>query len=272
RLQVAFDGFVPSRAALARRPSLAAALLELQAYEHEQLYDAVLEFDAGLFAYGLGRLLETSLEALFPLGPYRRPPSRWYIFTGTSPSHVGYRGDLLPDLLLRKPRLVRQANKWLQRLEIGYRLKAKRIGTHSDLFELRLIDTRRSAPVDVALSDVGFGISQILPFVVQSLAGTRQTISIEQPEVHLHPRLQADIGELLAQAIHPSYRNQFRVETHSEPLILRLQRLVRSGPLNPADVAIVYIARGPQGASARMLGLNAQGDFVDDWPGGFFPE
>ena len=63
-----------------------------------------------------GRALEQTLEALFPMGPFRRPPERWYIFTGTSPQDVGYRGDLLPDLLLRRPELVKEANQWLYQL------------------------------------------------------------------------------------------------------------------------------------------------------------
>ena len=220
-----------------------------------------------------GRALEQTLDALFPMGPFRSLPVRYYIPTGTNPWNVGYWGHLLPDLLFRRPKLVKETNEWLKRLDIGYMLEVKSIGTDpGDPFALRLIDTRRKEPVNVALPDVGFGISQLLPFVVQSLASEKQIISIEQPEVHVHPKLQADLGDLLAEAIQKPRQNQFIVETHSEHLILRLQRLVRENKIKPEDVSVVYVSRGPEGAKSQRLRLDEEGDFIDEWPDGFFPE
>lgn len=217
--------------------------------------------------------LQRTLEDLFPMSPFRIPPERWYIFGGNTPQHVGYQGDLLPDLLLRRPELVDETNEWLNRLEIDYELKVKPIGTDSgDLFEVKLIDSRRKEHVSVALPDVGFGISQLLPFIVQSLVSEKQIISIEQPEVHVHPKLQADLGDLLAAAIKEPRQNQFIVETHSEHLILRLQRLVYKGEIKPEDVSVVYVSRGPEGAKAERLRLDDEGDFIDEWPNGFFLE
>ena len=218
--------------------------------------------------------LERTLEALFPMGPFRKPPERWYTFRGTSPQHVGYQGDLLPDLLLRRPELVEETNEWLKRLDIGYKLEVKSIGDDSgDLFAVRLIDTRRKEQVSVALPDVGYGISQLLPFVVQSLVPGERIISIEQPEVHIHPRLQADLGDLLVEAIKKEPpEKQFIIETHSEHLILRLQRLVYEKKIKPEDVSVIYISRGFEGAKAQRLRLDEEGDFVDEWPDGFFPE
>ena len=230
-------------------------------------------FDVGEIVIAASHALERTLGNLFPMGPFRRPPERWYIFTGTSPQDVGYQGDLLSDLLFRDSSLVNRANKWLKQLEIGYKLDVKPVGTDSgDLFEVRLIDIRRKEHVDVALLDVGFGISQLLPFIVQSLVSEKQIISIEQPEVHVHPRLQADLGDLLAEAIQKPRQNQFIIETHSEHLILRLQRLVRKKQIRPEDVSVIYVSRGPEGANAERLRLDEDGDFIDDWPNGFFPE
>ena len=217
--------------------------------------------------------LQRTLEDLFPMSPFRRPPERWYIFTGTTPQDVGYQGDLLPDLLLRHPELVQETNEWLKRLDIDYELEVKSVGSDSgDLFEVRLIDTRRKERVSVALPDVGFGVSQILPFIVQSLASEGRIISIEQPEVHVHPKLQADLGNLLAEAIKEPRQNRFIIETHSEHLILRLQRLVYKGEIKPEDVSVIYVSRGPEGAKAERLRLDDEGDFIDEWPNGFFLE
>ncbi len=217
--------------------------------------------------------LQRTLADIFPMRPFRRPPERWYIFGGNTPQHVGYQGDLLPDLLLHRPEMVDETNEWLKRLEIDYELKVKPIGTDSgDLFEVKLRDTRRKEPVSVALPDVGFGVSQLLPFIVQSLVSEKQIISIEQPEVHVHPKLQADLGDLLAAAIQNPRQNQFLIETHSEHLILRLQRLVYNGEIKPEDVSVVYVSRGPEGAKAERLHLDEEGDFIHEWPNGFFLE
>jgi predicted ATPase len=68
------------------------------------------------------------------------------------------------------------------------------------------------------------------------------------------------------------YAHQFLIETHSEHLVLRLQRLVREGKLKASDVSVVYVARGSQGSTAQRLELDEKGDFVNEWPGGFFSE
>ncbi len=220
-----------------------------------------------------GNALEQLLRSLFPMGPFRRPAERWYIFTGTKPVDVGYKGELLPDLLYREPELVKQTNEWLDKLSIGYNIEVTSLSKiNNDLFELRLIDTIRDKRVVVGLSDVGFGVSQILPFIVQSLMAKKKVISIEQPEVHIHPRLQADIGDLLAKAIKEPCNNRFIIETHSEHLMLRLQKLIRTRELSENDVSVIYVSRNQNGASLQRLHLDNNGCFIDKWPGGFFPE
>ena len=247
------------------------------------------EFDVVQLAWTAGEALEKILKAFFPISPFRKPPERWYAFRGTSPRHVGYGGELLPDLLFRRPKLLKETNEWLKRLDIGYELEVKSIGTDSsDLFEIRLIDIRRKKRVNVALSDVGYGISQLLPFIVQSLVAAGRIISIEQPEVHVHPKLQADLGDLLAGAIKEPHQdhaqdpsadiilaprqNQFIIETHSEHLILRLQRLVYEKRIEPEDLSVIYVSRGDEGSKVQRLHLDEEGDFIDEWPNGFFPE
>ena len=88
----------------------------------------------------------------------------------------------------------------------------------------------------------------------------------------MHPKLQADLGDLLAEAIKEPRQNRFIIETHSEHLILRLQRLIRKKLLEPEDVSVIYVSRGPDGAKAERLHLDEDGDFIDEWPSGFFLE
>ena len=263
------EGPLPVRSISDERGSF----IEISRLPSSAISNDIKVFHIAELAIAAGQALERTLEDLFPISPFRKPPERWYIFRGTSPSHVGYQGDLLPDLLLRRPELVDETNEWLKRLNIGYELEVKAIGSDSgDLFEVRLIDTRRKERVSIALPDVGFGVSQLLPFIVQSLVSEKRIISIEQPEVHVHPRLQADLGDLLAEAIQEPRQNRFIIETHSEHLILRLQRLVRKQQIKPEDVSVIYVSRGPEGAKAERLRLDEDGDFIDEWPGGFFSE
>ena len=74
-------------------------------------------------------------------------------------------------------------------------------------------------------------------------------ICVEQPETHLHPRLQARLADLFIEATQEGGRgNQMIVETHSEHLMLRIQRRIREGSLNPSQVSVVYIDQDTEGA------------------------
>jgi predicted ATPase len=137
---------------------------------------------------------------------------------------------------------------------------------------MALEDTRHDPPVLVSPRGVGYGIGQLLPVIVQSLLTRDGLILIEQPEVHLHPRLQAEVADLLVDTV-TSGRAQLLVETHSEHLVLRLLRRVREGVLDPADLAILYVDLDDGGSAfVRRLGVDADGDLEDGWPGGFFDE
>ncbi len=223
-----------------------------------------------------GGIIKEHLHSIFPMGPTRQAPERYYIFSGTSPQDVGYQGSSMPEFLFSHPEHLEKVNKWLvddDKLDMGYKLEARSVGERNkDLFELRLLDTRRNEPdVDVGLPDVGYGISQLLPFIVQALTTEGQIISIEQPEVHIHPRLQADLGDLLAESA-KEHNNQLLIETHSEHLVLRLQRLIRHDELSPEDVSVLYVSRTENGSRVDRLRLDEDGFFADEWPGGFFPE
>jgi len=168
------------------------------------------------------KLLTSAINSLYPMGPYRLPPERWYIFAGTSLETLAIAGQFLPTCCFASP-------TWSSRPTFGWigseLATTSRRGNWSLNPKIFLnsdwltASERRGRHVRR-----GFGISQLLPFVVQCLASKGQIITIEQPEVHVHPRLQADIGDLLIDSIQEPRKHQFIVETHSEHLILRLQR------------------------------------------------
>lgn len=127
---------------------------------------------------------------------------------------------------------------------------------------------------------VGSGISYVLP-VLTALWGADRSW-IEQPELHLHPSAQCEMGDAVIRAFN---RGRFSViETHSEHLLLRLLRRIRQTSrqddrldselrCQPEAVSVLYFEPLPDGStSVRQLRVSRGGDFMDRWPGGFFAE
>jgi energy-coupling factor transporter ATP-binding protein EcfA2 len=226
--------------------------------------------------WGSALALTETLSQLAYLGPLRAAPTRFQARSGEVYSSVGSRGEHTPLLLLQQPGLLGPVNEWLERLGIEYHLDVETLESESigleigDLVVTRLVDKR--SQLAVTPQDVGFGISQLLPVVVQVLAGQGRTICVEQPEIHIHPRLQAEVGDLLIEAA-KRHGNQVIVETHSEHLMLRLQRRIREQELSHDMVKVLYVEIDGDGvARPRELRLDEHGDFIDEWPQGFFAE
>lgn len=223
-------------------------------------------------------LLRGYLDNLVYIRPLRANPERLYIFGGNNGEQIGQGGKNLADVLYTKPDVLNAVNKQFELFDLGYEIKILKFKDEetselSDVFAIRLID--KYTKVNVSLLDVGFGISQILPVIIQSVSLEDKTIVIEQPEIHIHPRLQAQLGSLLAESVKPfSNRigNRFIIETHSEHLLLRLKKLIRKGELSHEDIAVVYVDRGESGSQCLELRLDSDGDFIDEWPNGFFDE
>lgn len=145
---------------------------------------------------------------------------------------------------------------------------------------LTLVDQRTTTTV--THRDVGIGISQVLPVLVYSYANRGKIIAIEQPEIHLHPALQAELGDVFIESALGERRNTFILETHSEHLILRIMRRIRETtkgtlpegltPIKPEDVSVLYVEPDGSRSIVREMELNADGEFVKAWPGGFFEE
>lgn len=145
--------------------------------------------------------------------------------------------------------------------------------------ELVLIDQRTNTVV--THRDVGIGISQVLPVLVLAYGSHGKLLAMEQPEIHLHPALQAELGDVFIEAALGERQNTFILETHSEHLILRLMRRMREShqdketglpKLTPADVSVLYVEPAGTRSIVREMPLNELGELVKSWPGGFFEE
>jgi len=210
--------------------------------------------------------------------------------------HVGSVGENSLSLLKAQPELLASVNTALnETLECGYRLHLTSPTYMIEGAESRPITSPQVMPmlehltsnVHVSPVDAGFGLSQLLPILVEMHLREQTLILIEQPELHLHPRLQARMGQLFRNAVRGRNQNRFIIETHSEHLILRIRRLIREGLLTPDMVEVLYVNNQEftydessdtevlyttLNSQVLSLRLDEYGDFIDPWPNGFFDE
>lgn len=214
-----------------------------------------------------GHELHHFLWEISPIGPLREPPQRFYEISGEEPASVGLKGEYAPEILFRRTddELVTQVNYWLQRFEFAKAVQPKRLAEGVFCLTVGLPD---GGTVNAA--DVGFGLSQTLPFVVQSVLSRPGELTLAvQPEIHLNPKLQASVADLLQSTVDRGSR--VVVETHSEHLLLRLRRLVAEGILDPQLLGIYYVEVTGGRSSVREIPIKSNGHIEEEeWPKGFF--
>ena len=166
----------------------------------------------------------------------------------------------------------------------GSILNESEVGQYLRKVAMKDIKTGKSINFD----NVGTGISQIAPVLSWVFSKEQQLILIEQPEIHLHPAMQATLMDALIDAVKSG--QQIVIETHSETFLLRALRRLKEGVFknqnwnNPAfmfqqqadqkinDIEIYFFDRQENETAVRHLRLDQEGRLVDDWPGGFFEE
>lgn len=131
-----------------------------------------------------------------------------------------------------------------------------------------------------SIQSLGSGIGVIVPVVVALSATDTELLSIEEPESHVHPRLQAELGDIVITAALGRQKRTLFIETHSEHLILRILRRIRETTegkmdgsqenlhLRPDDISVLYVKNG----KVTELPVTPDGDFSKSWPDGFFDE
>lgn len=159
--------------------------------------------------------LERLLADLIYLGPLREPPQRTYPWAGNTVPDVGQRGDSTIAALLAARQEGRKLNRgwkkrywpfeqfiaqWLQELGVIDEFRVQQLGKGRKEYEV-LVRAGKSSP-EVKLTDVGFGVSQVLPALVQAFyAQPDSTVWMEQPEIHLHPQVQANLADAFISAV-----------------------------------------------------------------------
>ena len=256
----------------------------------------VREFTAFLswLTVGPALLLRDQLRQMRYIGPLRRIPPRGFDVSLTKSDSAWSDGMAAWETLITGSQdLVDRVSDWMQssaKLGTGYAVARKAYQEFDPnqpvpqpIGPLR----KRAQLVDKAgltlhPQDVGVGISQVLPVVVAAQDGSASVVCIEQPELHIHPSVQVGLGDLFIDGA-VNHGLSFLIETHSEHLVMRLQRRLReaasgeapdSAPsISPTLVSMIYLGRSESGAvQLTPIGLTDQGKFDAPWPDGFFPE
>jgi predicted ATPase len=224
--------------------------------------------------FGVLSSVESHVSRIFSslnyIGPLREYPKRFYESTEEVPEAVGVRGELAPHILYltKEERLAPKTNGWLKTFGLARKVSCDEF--HDDLFALKVTDLHGDSSVDY--SDSGFGLSQLLPLIVQGFHSDRKEILFfEQPEIHLNPKLQCQLANLFAEM--SASEKTVIVETHSEHLVLRIRTLIATGKLRPENVALYYVEKEGVSSVLRKIPISEDGHIEpNQWPVGFFEE
>ena len=243
------------------------------AYADSDEHDLFLELYFGL---------ELLLKELYYLGSLRSHPKRIYAWSGAQPLDVGPNGDLVVAAILslgerhieqsglppRLPTIGEYVAEWLKRLKLVYDFRVEAVAEGRRIFEVKVRKTSRSP--EVLLTDVGFGVSQILPVLTLCFYAPGDSILIlEQPDIHLHPSAQAGLADVFIDAW-KKHNVQILFESHSEHLLRRLQRRIAEEEIPEDDVGLFFCSTGDSGASnLSQLEVDEFGS-IANWPKDFF--
>ncbi|WP_370180258.1 AAA family ATPase [Alteriqipengyuania sp.] len=159
----------------------------------------------------------------------------------------------------RWARLNRELNRYGKQAGLFNKLDVKKL-THQDSgpFQLKVTVRGRST----AIADVGYGVSQSLPIFADlvNYRGSKAALLLQQPEVHLHPRAQAELGSIFAEFVNANSKGLVIAETHSDHLIDRVRIEIKEGRLNPKLVNMVFLEPGNEQVEVHQIRFDKEGN------------
>lgn len=251
---------------------------QISCFQVDQLYQLDKENIASTTSRLLKvlRLLSQVIEDLDQdinfVGSFRHQPDRTYYQKAKSDDKVGRFGEGYIDQILEWEH--KNADQFGQLTEIVGELELLQTMRSNKLpggrFELR-VQVQNKGPW-CSLADVGFGISQFLPIIVADLQLSHDsTLLVAQPEMHLHPKIQASLGDYFVRRVKQDNK-RYIVETHSEYLLNRIRLLIVKGEIAPQEVAVYYFINGAEGTTSHQIEfttdgriLGAPNDFFDTY-------
>ena len=251
--------------------------------------EAVAYYQNAEFVQVLNFEQEQLFKSICYLGPLRSKADRVYTWGGNAPESVGYSGENTIAAILsarnRKISIVKPGAKRASPsvpFEEVVALKLKDLGLIESFKvdqiseQLYKVKVRAKGSRDgVDLPDIGFGISQVLPVLVQCFyAPPGSIIFMEQPEIHLHPCAQSALADVMIDVINSKEngvdRNiQLVIETHSEHFLRRLQRRIAENGISQDKVSAYFANITKTPAKLESLRLDLFGN-IENWPKDFF--
>ncbi len=209
------------------------------------------------------------------VGAMRLPPARTFLYAGERRRRVGANGEFAAAILAMDSMRRGGKTKGIRQNVVNWLSSA---GIASDVRIVPLSDRYYEIHVQHPITkeyqnyaDVGYDNSQIVPVLVAGYnLSSGDTFIVEEPEIHLHPKAQAELGDFFVELHERGV--QSIIETHSEHMIIRLQKHVASGRIKPADICVYYTEPTLEGKTIKRLELDNRGVFSTEWPGGFFAE
>ncbi len=210
----------------------------------------------------------TELLDFFHIGPSRDKAKRIYEYHGDRPQSVGDQGENAASIIRREYNSIKpKLDYWIKKMGLGKGLFMDEIT--AEVFSLSLISkTGRKHNI----TDLGFGISQFLPILVHMITADETSLTlIEQPELHLNPKLQKNLGDFLVQMAKEDKR--LIVETHSEHLLLRVRTLIAQNKIANDDVGLYFVEKRGKSSKIREINISDLGHInKENWPKDFFAD
>jgi hypothetical protein len=251
---------IPVKIPLTRRGNFPQAISVLDALAEEKKLDPhTISLEFPIFSFELAWL-----------APIRTKPKRTYDVTRTSYTPEG---DHTPYIIRKVLGSKTEAKQ--------FRIALSHFGSASGLFKevsVRAFSRDPSAPFELQivlskqplnLNNVGYGVSQILPVVVEILVKSEhEWFAVQQPEIHLHPRAQAAFGDLLFQiAAHEG--KLFLIETHSDFTIDRFRLNYRKKSMKKINSQVLFFERSGRGNTVHAISINRRGNYEKKQPQSF---
>ncbi len=202
------------------------------------------------------------------IGSFRLPPERTY-YRKPNAIKVGVNGEGYIDQIIKwEESDKKKYDELIEAVtEMGLFKTIQANKMKGGRFELNVQVNENSELA--SLTDVGFGISQFLPIIVADLQMKEDScLAISQPEIHLHPKIQATLGDYFCKQVNKTEK-QYIVETHSEYLINRMRLLIVKGELKPEDVKLYYMENDGIKTTTYAIELTTDGQ-IKNAPQGFF--
>ena len=211
------------------------------------------------------------------IGAIRQEALKHYEYSSNISEKSGIDGSKLYDFLIddymsTDKKYFSQISNFIKNKFEGWELSIEVDGGRKDKPAIIYLENKN---LKINVSQVGMGISQVLPLIIRAYkpCDAKTLIIVEEPESHLHPFAHAQIAQLFFDSLLIDKNKKYLIETHSQNVVLRLRRLIAEGKLVPDDLALYYVDFNEENNESELkrIIIDENGN-VDYWPEGIFSE